>query len=131
MGLDDVVGFLGLRDDVVDLYAIMDMLVLASHREGFPRAPMEAAAMGVPSVVTNIRGCRQTVEEGVTGHLVPVGDSSALAAAILDLLGDEEKRLAFGHAARQKALAEFDENHCIGRILKAYDSLLEKHFLPR
>jgi glycosyltransferase involved in cell wall biosynthesis len=123
MGLDDVVYFLGHRRDMADLYAVMDVLALPSYREGFPRAPMEAAAMGVPSVVTDIRGCRQTVVDGVTGYLVPVRDAEALAARILELLSDDEKRLAFGRAARQKALAEFDERTVFSRVLETYSQL--------
>ena len=61
---DDGVHFLGGRADVDWLYAGMDVFVLASHREGFPRTPMEAAAMGLPVVATDIRGCRQVVEHG-------------------------------------------------------------------
>ncbi len=68
------VRFLGGRDDVDRLSTGMDIFVLASHREGFPRAAMEAAAMGVPIVATDIRGCRQVVAHGVTGLLVPPGD---------------------------------------------------------
>ena len=68
----DGVAFLGLRDDVEALYTAMDIYVLASHREGFPRSAMEAAAMGLPVVATDIRGCRQVVDDGRTGRLVPV-----------------------------------------------------------
>ena len=53
------------------LYAAMDLFVLASYREGFPRSAMEAAAMGLPIVATDIRGCRQVVDHGRTGLLVP------------------------------------------------------------
>jgi glycosyltransferase involved in cell wall biosynthesis len=124
MGLGEVVSFLGHREDVADLYAIMDVLALPSHREGFPRAPMEAAATGVPAVVTNIRGCRQTVTEGVTGHLIPPRDPRALASALMDLLRDDEKRAAFGRAAREKALVEFDERRVFERVMATYDELL-------
>ena len=58
----------GHRDDVERLYAAMDVFCLPSHREGFPRAAMEAAASGLPVVATDIRGCRQVVEHGVTGR---------------------------------------------------------------
>jgi glycosyltransferase involved in cell wall biosynthesis len=126
MGLDDIVLFLGMRQDMADLYAAMDVLALPSYREGFPRAPMEAAAIGIPSVVTNIRGCRQTVDDGVTGYLVPVRDAAMLAARLLDLLQDEERRRTFGSAAREKALAEFDERLVFQRVLQAYDDLLDQ-----
>ncbi len=56
--------FLGQRDDVDRCYAAMDVFVLASHREGFPRAAMEAAAMGLPVVATDVRGCREVVDAG-------------------------------------------------------------------
>ena len=75
------VRFLGHRSDVEDLYAAFDMYVLASYREGFPRSAMEAAAMGLPVVATDIRGCRQVVEHGSTGLLVPPRDAAALTDA--------------------------------------------------
>jgi glycosyltransferase involved in cell wall biosynthesis len=124
MGVSDVVQFLGLRTDLPDLYAIMDVLVLPSYREGFPRAPMEAAAMGVPAVVTNVRGCRQTVDHGVTGLVIPPRDAGALAAALLELLTDDEKRHRLGRAARDKALAEFDERRVFARVTEAYGELV-------
>src|SRR5690606_10516281 len=67
-GLEDACVFTGMRQDMPELYALMDVFVLPSHREGFPRSPMEASAMSVPSVVTDIRGCRETVLEGETGR---------------------------------------------------------------
>ncbi len=124
MGLSGVAHFLGHRTDVADLYAAMDVLALPSHREGFPRAPMEAAALGVPCVATDIRGCRQTVEDGVTGRLVPPHDPQALAEALSELLQDDSRRLACGRAARRKALAEFDERQVFARVLTSYDRLL-------
>ena len=65
------------------LYAAMDIFCLPSHREGFPRAAMEASAAGLPVVATDIRGCRQVVEAGRTGMLVLTSNPAALADAIL------------------------------------------------
>jgi glycosyltransferase involved in cell wall biosynthesis len=130
MRLADVIQFLGHRTDVASLYAIMDVLALPSYREGFPRAPMEAAAMAVPAVVTDVRGCRQTVTNGVTGYVVPPRDADALAAALLDLLTDDAKRQAFGRAAREKALAEFDERAVCARVEEAYADLLARRGKP-
>jgi len=120
------VRFLGGRSDVVRLYAGMDVHVLASHREGFPRSPMEAAAMGVPVVATDIRGCRETVDDGVTGRLVPVRDPDALAAAISELAGSAELRTRYGNAARAKARREFDDRRCVEITLDTYRTLLEE-----
>jgi glycosyltransferase involved in cell wall biosynthesis len=126
-GLEDVAQFLGHRRDVPDLMAVMDVHVLPSHREGFPRSPMEASAMGIPSVVTNIRGCRQTVDDHETGLLVPAHDAEALGDAILHLLGDAEARRRYGDAARAKAIREFDEQVVFRRVLDAYARLLRSH----
>jgi glycosyltransferase involved in cell wall biosynthesis len=116
--------FLGARDDVPRLYAGMDIVVLASRREGFPLTPMEAAAMGVPVVATDVRGCRQVVDDGTTGLLVPVGDSVALAAAVERLATDPAARRRLGAAARRKAQDHFDQWRCIDVTLATYERLL-------
>ncbi|MCY3021284.1 MAG: glycosyltransferase family 4 protein [Planctomycetota bacterium] len=112
------------RDDMPDLYACMDIHVLPSHREGFPRALMEGAASGLPQVATNIRGCRQTVEEGKTGFLIGVGAVGALADRIGRLMSDAGLRAAFGRAARAKAEAEFDQRRVFEKVRACYDELL-------
>jgi glycosyltransferase involved in cell wall biosynthesis len=120
------VRFLGAREDVVRLYAGMDIFVLASHREGFPLTLMEAAAMGLPVVATDIRGCRQIVDDGATGLLVPVGDPVVLAAAIERLVTNRDERRRFGSAARRKARACFDHRRCIDVTLATYERLLAR-----
>jgi glycosyltransferase involved in cell wall biosynthesis len=120
----DGVAVLGERDDVERLYAGMDLFVLASHREGFPRAAMEAAAMGVPIVATDIRGCRQVVDDGVTGRLVPVRDAGALADAVAALASDPAARAPMADAARAKATREFDQQRVIDITLGVYEELL-------
>ena len=97
----------------------MDIFVLASHREGFPRAAMEASAMGLPVVATDVRGCREVVEDGVTGSLVPVDDAAALAAA-LRALQEPGTRRALGDAARTRARQHFDERRVVEIVLAAY-----------
>jgi glycosyltransferase involved in cell wall biosynthesis len=116
--------FIGMRDDMPELYALMDVLVLPSYREGFPRAPMEASAMGVPSMVTDIRGCREAVDHGENGLLFPVGDSDALARALIELLGDEERRAQMGETGRRIAEDHFDEQKVFDRVLSEYERLL-------
>lgn len=123
-GVDDVCVFAGLRQDMPRLYAAMDVFVLPSHREGFPRSPMEAAAVSVPVVATDIRGCREVVDDGVTGKLVRVRDPRALADGIAALLDDAAFRAAAGRAGRKKAEAEFDEGAVFERVAATYDRLL-------
>jgi glycosyltransferase involved in cell wall biosynthesis len=123
--------FLGNRDDIVRLYRGMDVYVLASHREGFPRSAMEAAAMGIPIVATDVRGCRQVVEHGVTGLLVPPRDPVALADAIAALALDASKRRRMGAAGRSKALRDFDQQRCIDLTLETYRRLLNRAGIPQ
>ncbi len=120
------VQLLGMRTDVDEWYHAMDVFALPSHREGFPRAAMEAAAMGLPVVATDIRGCREVVEPGVNGHLVPVGDAAALRAAIADLAGDPHLRSEMGAASRERALRLFDENRIVHTVFSAYHGIARR-----
>jgi glycosyltransferase involved in cell wall biosynthesis len=115
---------LGARDDMPDCYAAMDLFVTATHREGFPRAAMEAAAMGLPVVATDIRGCRQVVEHGVTGVLAAPHAPAELAAAIDELAVDPARRAKMAQAAQAKAIAEFDQQRVIRTTLDTYARLL-------
>jgi glycosyltransferase involved in cell wall biosynthesis len=123
-GVEDRLHYLGSRSDMPALYRLMDVLVLPSHREGWPRSPMEGAAMGVPAVVTDIRGCRQVVVPGETGLMVPVRDPDALAAAVVELLEDPARARRMGEAARVHAQTAFDEDEAVRRTLRAYADLM-------
>jgi glycosyltransferase involved in cell wall biosynthesis len=123
-GLEDVCVFAGWRQDMPELYALMDVLVLPSHREGFPRAPMEASAMGVPCIVTDIRGCREAVEPTQNGLLVPLHNNRALAYAIIDLVTNREKAQRMSTAGRILALERFDEQMVFAKVLETYTRLL-------
>lgn len=130
-GLADACIFTGLRNDMPELYALMDVFVLPTHRESFPRAPMEASAMGVPCVVSNIPGCREVVEHRRNGLLVPVGDPQALAYAILWLLTEPALAHSLGIAGQQLARERFDEQFIFARVKAEYTRLLqEKGLLP-
>ena len=119
------VRFLGSRTDVDVLLGLFDVFVLPSHREGFPRSAMEASAMGVPVVSTDVRGCRQVVDHETTGLLVEPRSPMALASAIRTLLDDPLRRVAMGRAARARAAVEFDQQRVIARTLGLYRSLLD------
>lgn len=120
------VHFLGARDDIDVLLEMFDIFVLASRREGFPRAAMEACAMGVPVVTTNIRGCRQVVRDGHNGLLYEPGDSRQLAGAIHTLIDEEITRRRLGVNGISRAQVEFDQERVISRTLSVYRSLLGK-----
>jgi glycosyltransferase involved in cell wall biosynthesis len=124
------VHLVGERSDVERWYRAMDLFVFPSHREGFPRAPMEASAMGLAIIASDIRGCREVVEPGVNGVLVPANDAAMLAAAIESLALDPARRASMGIAARTKAQRDFDQQRCIDITLAEYARLLRARGLP-
>jgi glycosyltransferase involved in cell wall biosynthesis len=129
-GLSDICIFTGMRQDMPELYALMDVFVLPSYREGFPLSPMEASAMSVPCVVTDIRGCREAVEHGRNGLLVPPGDVQSLADAMIELLTDREKARRMGEEGRRIALDRFDERLVFEKVKAEYARLLREKGLP-
>ena len=125
-GISDRTQYLGLRYDIPELLFCCDIYTLPSWREGFPRSAIEATAMGLPIVATNIRGCRQVVEDGVNGLLVPLRDIGALISAIKNLVADEQLRLRIGRAGYEKARREFDERNVCKIVVDTYKALLSR-----
>lgn len=126
-GLDEKVLFLWKRTDVDELYPLMDVFVLPSHREGFPRTVLEAMAMRKPIIATNIRGCREEIDNGVNGLLIPPKNAKELAKAIIYLLQNPSEAEKMAVNAREKAIKEFDERLVFGRIKKEYKELIRRH----
>jgi glycosyltransferase involved in cell wall biosynthesis/ribosomal protein S18 acetylase RimI-like enzyme len=120
----------GWRDDVHELLAVMDVFVLASWREGMPRSAIEAAAMGKPLVLTDIRGCREVARHEQEALLVPPRDQQALAAAILRLAGDQPLRQRLASSARRRAGERFDEAAVAERVAEEYRRLLARDAAP-
>ena len=118
------VHFLGEQHDVASILSMFDVFALPSHREGFPRAAMEASAMGMPVIATDIRGCRQVVDHGTTGLLVSAKKPHHLALAIERLTRMPVLRAEMGRAARRKAIEAFDQQRVIEITLDVYEQLL-------
>lgn len=112
--------FVGVRDDMPAVYSALDVFVLPSHREGFSRSAMEAAACGRPMVLSDIRGCREIGCDGEQLLLVPARDPGALAAALGQLLEDEELRRRLGAAAVARARVAFDQRKIAEVSLSTY-----------
>jgi glycosyltransferase involved in cell wall biosynthesis len=119
--------WLGKRGDVPALLAASDVMAFPSgYGEGIPRVLLEAAAMALPIVTTDAPGCREVVEPGRSGFLVPIGDGAALAQALGRLAGDAELRRRLGAAARERAVARFDLAVVAERTREIYRELLER-----
>ena len=106
-GLAERVRFSGAVGDVRPALAAADVFVQASDEEGLPGAVLEAMAMGLPVVATDVGGTREAVNDGVTGLLVPARDAAALTAAVTRLLDDPGLAARFGSFGRKRVADEF------------------------
>jgi len=121
-----VVEWWGQRSDAPALLAQARVVVLPSYREGLPKVLLEAAASGRPMIATDVPGCREVVEPGVTGQLVPARDAAGLAEAMLGLLADPERCRQMGTQARRLAEREFGVEAVVSRTLAVYRECLQR-----
>lgn len=121
---ESVIEYLGETDDVRDVIAAQDCVVLPSYREGMSRVLLEAAAMGKPLIATNVAGCKEVVEDGINGLLCCMQDEDDLAKKILEFIDllDEQRR-DMGIASRKKAEQQFDEKLVFEAYLNKIRSL--------
>ncbi len=122
LGIADRCTFTGWleRPQVMELLARSDVLLLPSRAEGLPNAILEAMAYGLAVVTTPVGAIEDAITDHETGLLVPVGDAEALAAALLELLSDDDLRKALGHAAHARYLREFTVAKYSDRIRDLY-----------
>lgn len=123
LGLSDRVVFAGHRTDVADVLGALDVFCISSLYEGTPLALFEAMAAGKPIVSTSVDGCREVLEDGVSGLLVPPGDAAALAAALDRAAADPGLRAALGRRALE-ASRRYDVGACVDAMQALYDELL-------
>jgi lipopolysaccharide/colanic/teichoic acid biosynthesis glycosyltransferase/glycosyltransferase involved in cell wall biosynthesis len=119
----------GFVTDTAPYYHLMDVLALPTYREGFPGVPLEAAAAGKPTVTTNATGAVDSVVDGVTGFVVPVGDASALAESIHLLLQDRDLRGRMGRAAQERVRRDFRQEVIREALLNLYRDLIRERGL--
>lgn len=120
---EGVVRFLGAFEDMRPVYASADCVVLPSYREGLPQTLLEAAAMGLPAITTDVPGCREAVVADETGLLVPARDAPALAKAMRAMLdATPAERASMGARARRRVTERFDQSQVIRFYLRAADA---------
>ncbi len=124
---DPTVRHVGWTEKPAPYYALANVTVLPTYREGFPNVPLESAAMEVPVVATRIPGCVDAVADGETGTLVSTGSPAALADAILSYLRDPDRAGRHGEAGRKRVLAQFQREKIWDAIADVYDELLQSH----
>ena len=119
--------WLGFRSDVRDLLIQSHIMAFPSYyREGLPLSLIEANAIGRPIITTRWYGCKDTVDDGVNGFLIPVKDSRALAEKLRILINDKSLRISMGLKGREKAEREFSIEDVVSKHLAIYNRLCEK-----
>jgi glycosyltransferase involved in cell wall biosynthesis len=119
----DSISWLGFQADAVKWLQTMDVFAFPSRLEGVPNAVLEAMAVGLPIVATNIGGVIDLLEEGSTGFLIPPDDPDALAAALDRLLRDVSLRADLSYRARKRAVEVFALSGSISRLIDLYITL--------
>jgi glycosyltransferase involved in cell wall biosynthesis len=125
LGLGETVAFLGRVAPPAPVYERAEIVVVPSFGEGFGMVALEAMERGRAVIASDAGGLPEIVEAGETGLIVPPGDASALAAAIVELASDPARAAALGAAGRARALAEFSQERCTARIEALYLAALE------
>ena len=110
----------GFQPDVRPYFAIADALVFPSYREGFPNVVLQAGAMGLPSIVTNINGCNEIIKNHQNGLVIPVKDPSALEKAMRQVVEDEVLYQSLRHEARLKIVNNYEQQVVWQAILAEY-----------
>ena len=108
------------------VYASSDIVVLPSWREGLSRALIEAAAMERPIITTDVPGCRDVIDHGRSGLLVPLRDARAIELGIRLYMNNPDLVRRFGKAARQKVVSEFQVSLVNETTLEQYEQILRK-----
>jgi len=114
----------GSKSDVRPYLAISDVLVFPSYREGFPNVVLQAGAMELPCIVTNISGCNEIIEEGKNGIIIPPKNKLAIANAMNFVIENKDKKEFFRKNARSMIESRYNQKLVWNAILKEYNSLI-------
>lgn len=115
----------GVKSDVRPWFAASDVAVLASYREGFPNVVIEAGAMGLPSIVTDINGCNEIIIDGQNGVIIPPKNEEALYAAMKHFVDEPSEVERMAANARSLIVSRYDQQMVWDALLKEYQSLCQ------
>ncbi|AXF54906.1 N-acetyl-alpha-D-glucosaminyl L-malate synthase BshA [Salicibibacter kimchii] len=124
-GLQDDALFLGNQSSIYELLSLADVMLLLSEKESFGLTALEAMAVGVPVIGTNIGGLPEVVRDGETGMICPVYDYKAAAEAALELLNDKAMHRRMAHAAKARAFSQFNSDTIVTKYENLYAEMLE------
>lgn len=113
----------GYQKDVRPYFAISDVLAFPSYREGFPNVVMQAGAMGLASIVTDINGCNEIIENGKNGLIIPPKDEDALLDAMKYMINHPEERISMANSSRSKIENNYQQKIVWNALLKEYQNL--------
>lgn len=113
----------GFQNDVRPYLAIADILVFPSYREGFPNVVMQAGAMGLASIVSNINGCNEIIKEGVNGFIIPVKNEEAIYLAMKKTISDTVMCENIKQNSRPMIVSQYEQSVVWQAILEEYQSL--------
>jgi len=117
----------GFQEDIRPYLAISNALVFPSYREGFPKVPMEAGAIGLPSIVTDINGCNEIIEHEKNGLIIPVKDENALYDAMERLITDKTLYLRLKENARKMIVDRYEQKYFWSLLYDEYQLHLKKY----
>jgi glycosyltransferase involved in cell wall biosynthesis len=116
--------FPGYRSDLLPVYAAFDLFLLSSRREGLPNSILEAMAMGVPTVTTDVAGAKELVVDGATGYVLPQGDAKGLADALNAIAANRALRQKMAQASRERVEREFSFDNRLRQVEALYERVL-------
>jgi glycosyltransferase involved in cell wall biosynthesis len=129
LGIAGRVHFIGYREDLLPVYSTFDIFVLSSRREGLPNSILEAMAMGLPVVTTDVAGAKELVIDGTTGFVLPQVDVNGLTKSIMILADNESLRRRMGIAGRKRVESDFSFAGRLCRIEALYKEIIASQLL--
>ncbi|MEW8052182.1 MAG: glycosyltransferase family 4 protein [Candidatus Thiodiazotropha sp.] len=124
LGISDIVRFTGYRNDMVDVYNGIDLVVQSSNTEGMPNVVLESLLMGVPVIATNVGGTAQIIQHNINGILIDPENIGALENAMKDYIDNVTKYNEMALVGRQHVIKNFNQDARVEKLFNVYESLV-------